>query len=122
MLLLLRCPIFAGEGLTSTEIGANLEKGKETFRSVILPRLNDFQSSGLVVEEAAKPIAPPKYKLTPDGRSVADWLYENILLRKDQLQQWEVVWDEALDTRDESKISAAKSKIQTELLSFLYFV
>jgi len=121
IVLLLRCPIFA-EGMTSTEIGTNLEKEKETYRSVVLPRLSEFQSSGLVVEEPTRPIGPPKYKLTPNGRSLADWLYEEILHRKDNLQRWEVEWDEALDSREKPKIDAVKSRIQGELLDFVYYV
>jgi len=121
ILLLLRCPIF-GEGMTSTEIGTNLEKGKESHRSVVLPRLSEYESSGLVVKEPSKPIGPPRYKLTPGGRSIADWLYDEVLRRKDNLLKWEIDWDEVLDSRDGPKIDAARSKIQGELLSFLYYV
>jgi len=95
ILLLLRCPVFAG-GMTSTEIGTNLEKGKESHRSVVLPRLIEYESS--------------------------DWLYDEVLRRKDNLLKWEIDWDEVLDSRDGPKIDAARSKIQGELLSFLYYV
>jgi len=121
ILLLLRCPIFA-EGMTSTEIGMNLEKGKESYRSVVLPRLSEYESSGLVAKEPSKSIGPPKYKLTPGGRLTADWLYDEVLRRKDNLLKWEIDWDEVLDSRDSSKIDAVRSKIQGELLSFLYYV
>jgi hypothetical protein len=121
IVLLLGCPP-SGDGLTSTQIGTNLERGKERDRGVILQRLGRLADAGVIEHFMPGPLGPRMYRLTSDkGQKLAKWLYRDMLRRQDQVDAWESKWDEVLETQDKGKIEKVKTEIIDDLLSFLYY-